>query len=437
MWDDEINKRIKEAADQYHPGYNDDAWNKMEQMLDEHLPQQKNRRRIFYYFLLLAILICTGVYFGFNSTHKNEISHASSTSLPKNKETAIKGETNTQPVKGGITSLTEKNQSDVKNKSGETGVVSSTAVNKQKKGNLISINNERSSVKIFGKNNNSENEFLKKKNEFIKNKKLEKEEGQYTHNKDQGDKNQDAKKALPSLKITQITSVTESLNNSRLTVTSKNTGVTPKSFTEKKAKTQKDILQRFGISFSAGPDVSGVDLEEAGKVTLSYGVGLRYNLSDKISLRTGFYVSKKIYSAEKKYYNVSNFTSADYYYLQSVDANCNVYEIPITVSYNFNKSKNHSWFVSTGLSSYLMKKEDYKYYYKYPSGITDDKSWSISNRNQHYFSVLDISGGYEYKVNKKLTLSAEPYLKLPLAGIGDGKIKLKSGGILFSVTLHP
>ena len=178
-------------------------------------------------------------------------------------------------------------------------------------------------------------------------------------------------------------------------------------------------------------------MEEAGKVTLSYGAGLRYNLSDKISLRTGFYVSKKIYSAEKKYYNVSNFTSADYYYLQSVDANCNVYEIPITVSYNFNKSKNHSWFVSTGLSSYLMKKEDYKYYYKYPSGITDDKSWSISNRNQHYFSVLDISGGYEYKVNKKLTLSAEPYLKLPLAGIGDGKIKLKSGGILFSVTLHP
>ena len=56
MWDEEINKKIKDAADQYHPAYDDAAWGKMEQMLDEHLPQKKDRRRIIY-FIPLAILV--------------------------------------------------------------------------------------------------------------------------------------------------------------------------------------------------------------------------------------------------------------------------------------------------------------------------------------------------------------------------------------------
>ena len=32
MWDDENDKRIKEAADHYHPAYDDTAWEKMEQI---------------------------------------------------------------------------------------------------------------------------------------------------------------------------------------------------------------------------------------------------------------------------------------------------------------------------------------------------------------------------------------------------------------------
>jgi hypothetical protein len=99
--------------------------------------------------------------------------------------------------------------------------------------------------------------------------------------------------------------------------------------------------------------------------------------------------------------------------------------------------KNHRWFASTGLSSYLMKKESYVYYYKYPSGNTNEKSLSISNKNKHYFSVLDLSAGYQYMVNKRLSLMAEPYLRVALSGIGAGKIKLNSGGILFTVILKP
>jgi len=56
MWDEEINKKIKEAADQYHPAYDEEAWGKMEKLLDKHLPQKKDWRRIIYFFPLFIIV---------------------------------------------------------------------------------------------------------------------------------------------------------------------------------------------------------------------------------------------------------------------------------------------------------------------------------------------------------------------------------------------
>ncbi|MEO8860717.1 MAG: hypothetical protein ABI358_04800, partial [Ginsengibacter sp.] len=204
---------------------------------------------------------------------------------------------------------------------------------------------------------------------------------------------------------------------------------------KKSTKTNNKFSKNFAIDISAGPDVSIAGLDKAGKITIGYGVGLRYNLSTRFTLHTGFYIADKIYSANKNDYHAP--PSAGYNYLFNIDANCKVYEIPVTVSYNFGKAKNHQWFVGGGLSSYIMKKESYDYYYKYPSGYVDTKSSSISNKNQHYFAILDISAGYQYNFNKRVSLIAEPYLKIPMTGVGEGKVKLNSGGILFTLSVKP
>jgi hypothetical protein len=84
-----------------------------------------------------------------------------------------------------------------------------------------------------------------------------------------------------------------------------------------------------------------------------------------------------------------------------------------------------------------MKKENYEYYFKTPAGQIYDKDWSVSNKNKHLFSVLSISGGYQYSFNKQFSIVAEPYINLPLTGIGSGKVKLNSGGILFTIKAKP
>ena len=84
-----------------------------------------------------------------------------------------------------------------------------------------------------------------------------------------------------------------------------------------------------------------------------------------------------------------------------------------------------------------MKKEDYNYLYVRPNGTTWTYNHFVSNKNNHYFSVLTLSAGYQYTLNKHLALLAGPYLKIPLGGIGDGAVKLKSAGLLLTASIKP
>ncbi|MGB5027231.1 MAG: hypothetical protein WBO38_01940, partial [Chitinophagaceae bacterium] len=127
-----------------------------------------------------------------------------------------------------------------------------------------------------------------------------------------------------------------------------------------------------------------------------------------------------------------------YPYLEKVDADCKVYELPLTFSYNFGRTKQQHWFASAGISSYLMKTEAYNYFYKTsPLGPTVNRKWGIENKNKHLFSVLGISAGYQRNLSKSLSIIAEPYLKLPMSGVGYGKVKLNSAGLLFSIAVKP
>jgi len=51
--------------------------------------------------------------------------------------------------------------------------------------------------------------------------------------------------------------------------------------------------------------------------------------------------------------------------------------------------------------------------------------------------VINLSGGYQYHFSDRLSLMAEPYVRIPVSGIGSGKVKLNSGGVLFSLGFKP
>ncbi|MBK6936118.1 MAG: hypothetical protein IPH18_03985 [Chitinophagaceae bacterium] len=60
---EEFDMKIREAADQHHPAYDEKAWAKMEKLLDKHMPQEKKRRRFIFWFFPLVIVAGAGIFF--------------------------------------------------------------------------------------------------------------------------------------------------------------------------------------------------------------------------------------------------------------------------------------------------------------------------------------------------------------------------------------
>lgn len=476
---------IRDAVDKHHPAYNDKAWEKMEKKLDQHLPQQRGRRR-FLFFLLLFLLLGGAAFFGINYFSSNKTPLRKEIAENKKSEqtgnqTGKEEQTVAQPITQHVTPaghVVEKpatgNETAATVEDNKTPVPGNVPV--QTMANAVNKTND---VSLPEKSNSNAGYSGKNKRPAIGNKGRSKiriraadPSDELTAAGKQKTKGKTPeKKNIADKKNVVITAAepenTESENSMAVTPEQKKEPITLDAKKEEPVKTaedkkeekikekeviaaenkkpsspdknkpKKNFAGNFGITLSAGPDLSFVELNKLGKATLIYGAGISYRFMKRITVRAGFYSSKKIYSAKPDQYT---FQGSSYPYLYDIDAVCKVYEIPVSLSYNFGQRKNHNWFGNAGLSSFLMKTEDYDYVYKVPNGQSYTYytyKAAIKDRNKHYFAVLTLSAGYQYNFSKRISLQAEPYVKLPLGGVGEGKIKLKSAGVLFTATVRP
>lgn len=478
MQDEELDKIVREAASQHHPPYDDSAWDKMEALLDQHLPQQKSRRRPVFW-LLLAVLTAGGLFYTLvypgittGRTGKEEVAQQQ-----KNNDAYVNAPVTTNdrpgtatPGNGNDNTITANNtittsDQPVAQTASQVPVNSSTG-NKT----ALSVNNAsttRPHQPALVKTLAVENQDVSTSNKIRVSRKakatmriqsatpqtdaaanvaVNEKNKKPSVSKQAATQNEEPEEELPV--VAKTGTLVTATNEKDLVKTDteekkKVTGLTDKQEPEKKKeqpqpakkseeKTKKGFAANFGITASAGTDISYVNLGNPGKATFTYGAGLSYAAGKHLMVRSGFYVSKKVYAADP-----SEYGGTIYPYLTKIDGDCKVYEIPVSVSYNFGEKKKHNFFAGTGLSSFFMKKEYYNYTYKAPGGSVYYYDKTVDNKNKHVLSVLTFSGGYRYNVSRQVSLMAEPYVKLPLSGIGEGKIKLNSTGVLLTATVKP
>jgi hypothetical protein len=457
---DDLDKKIKEAADHHHPAYDEQAWLKMKRKLDKHLPEKKDDRRRLFFLLFSLLFLAGGAFFIFNKNtggednQKNTAAVAvptkaannnsiESTTLQK-KELPAPGETPGDVIRDGKTKI-DKPTDEVTN----TTAYNNQIKKKAEKNNFIANKSVADGIEI------DELSLYKiptvKNIKIVKNKKplpvkVQKPAIQKSDIvSDAGNDISDKKNFKPANDITTApvkneipaSEITTGVNKTNIKDTVSALAVESKNESPESKKQKPKKKGSFMITLSAWADVSAVGIDKIGTAAMQYGGGIGYNFSNGITLRTGFYAGKKIYSADSADYNPPAAWWQYYPGLKKIDADCKIYEIPLFISYNFRPVKNHSWFVSSGISSVIMKRETYDYLYKgaWNQYVTTRRTYN--NENKHFFSVLTLSGGYTYNLNKRVAFSAEPYFKMPLTGIGFGKIKLNSSGVLFSMSVKP
>jgi hypothetical protein len=442
MLDEQIDDIIREAASQHHPPYNDKAWDKMEDKLNTHLPQKGNNQKRLGFFLLL-FLVGGGAFFAGTLYHNNKekasivlkqksVDNQDNT-IPSNQNSSDPSFNITAPDVNVDNGQVNQPRTILKNEKDNTGNViadfsKTSAAGKTRVKIMQSVATEDGPSQTIantnqpGKENNNEGPYTENKPilrviENIKETIIEKNK---QHSVDDVVNVNQTKPSAPMVKH-------EGNKEEKHIGPEKKTG-----------QKKNGSMSRLGISISAGPDVSYVGGNTAGKSTMLYGAGIQYAFSKRLSISTGFYIAKKIYAADSASYKMPAGFYPNYYRVQLINANCKVFEIPVNLYYNFGAAKKHHWFAGTGISSYLMKDETYNYDYKYGNSPNSwNKEYEVYNQNNHWFSVLTLSAGYLYQKSKKFSFTAAPYFKLPLTGVGIGKIKLNSTGILFTAIAKP
>jgi hypothetical protein len=194
-----------------------------------------------------------------------------------------------------------------------------------------------------------------------------------------------------------------------------------------------DPQPRFYVGLVGAADVSTVKFFSVESPMPNVGVTLEYRLTSRLRLTTGLLRSTKHYMARREDYDWGAYSSYVYQHdFKDVTGSCTVLDIPLNLRYDLIARPQYKVFGSAGLSSFFMQHERYAYdYVEYYKTYTWEKE--VTNENRHLFSILNLSFGYERNLSNRWSVQAEPYLKLPLGGVGLGKMRLTSAGVFLAV----
>ena len=209
--------------------------------------------------------------------------------------------------------------------------------------------------------------------------------------------------------------------------TQKNTSLHNK----EKIKKQQGIY----LGFMFGPSFNQIKTQ--GLTKLGYEIGLiaGYQINKSLSVETGIMYDRKYYFSSGKYFDMSKVNSsmpADMKVL-SLDGSCAVFEIPVKIKYNLQSKSNANFYSTAGLSTYIISKE-YNRYRVVTNGTEQNITGTYKNSSRYLAAALDLSLGYQSKIGSLGSIRIEPYVQMPLKGIGVGSLPVMTAGLHIGFT---
>ncbi len=448
---DNIEDKIREAADNNQPDFNEAAWGKMTLLLDK---EGRRRRPLLWLIPLLLALATGGGYLLYNNTPDEENTTVSVQDIKENK-TKNKNITKRNALPNEIEAqLTEPaaNKTAVQRQAGNSTKKDEVTTDNANQYTKTNYKKEIKKLKVnISKNQASDNA---KEKVFARAGKTD--DGVLIKNGTQKTLDKiavesiDNKKAFPTTDTKDQVKAPAPANNlqadddkaaKKLTVAINETpdkkiavaaaGVKNKNISEKKKNSRFYLLALIGADAAS---VKFLSFNNS-RLAASYGIGAGFQITKKLSLQSGFYVVQKKYIAGPGDYNAKAGSYWSQAQINKVDAVCMVYEIPLALRYTFLQKPSVVYFATAGISSYIMKKEDYFYNYIY-YGIPKSGRY-IYTGNKNFFSMLTLSAGIDKQLSNHLSFIVSPSVSIPLAGVGDGSIKLFSAGIQAGIKFQP
>jgi len=201
-------------------------------------------------------------------------------------------------------------------------------------------------------------------------------------------------------------------------------------------KVKQDIQHGFYFGIMAGPQLSQVKAQGFSKAGLDAGVFAGYSFNNRIAVEGGILYASRYYFSEGKYFDMLKAAAFMPTNMQVVNlrSRTNILEIQAKLKFDIIRGKKSNWFVSPGISSYILTKETNDYVARV-SGQQQKLHGVYYNNQSYLLSAFSISLGNEYKISKHAALRIEPYLQLPLKGMGIGLMPVSAAGLHLAFVL--
>ncbi|MCB0715961.1 MAG: hypothetical protein KDC06_08105, partial [Chitinophagaceae bacterium] len=287
---DKFDKKIKEAAENHHPNYDERAWQKMEKLLDKHLPQEKTKRR-FIFFLVPVLLLGLSAVGYFIYTAKDQ--QTKFTKFQTGLEKVISDKT---VRKNKLPSFKNENA----NPKDDMEKDMPKSINKNISLQLSSQHKEKYNKKIDNRKIKNTTFQIANENKKIKNDKpITINLGRY--------KSVNPILTFQNKIFSNILNPNENENSILISQQDKfeleKTNTNDKSKNQQSGKNEKlnknksEKRNYFFFSISAAPDVSYVGHGRLGRVKLLGGIGFGYHWQNGLNFYTGIFKGRKIYNA--------------------------------------------------------------------------------------------------------------------------------------------
>jgi len=388
-------------------------WNDMHSILDKEMPQKKERRRFILWFhtsnglLLLAIgllVITASSSLFFLST--NESSAVKIKKLPSSQQSD-------KIIEDDLVKVSQEHKENIATANGSN----------QKAGNNIPVTtSSTNSVDHMITNNSITRQTIKRSKKYTTTDKFNPPTEAVTE--------VNANFDMPSV---NLESVHRSLIEININKDKQHLSPQLEPVANKLKLNARDNNERgFYAGIMFGVDMSSVHFQSA-KTGGTAGFIIGYALNKKWSIESGLlWDTKRVYD-DGSYFNPPGYTPTNGVTITTVNGKTRLYELPVNMKYTIISGK-HNLFATAGISSYLMRSENYDYEYTQNNQPGGHNYLSYTNETKNWFSVANFSVGYTHKIGGMGSIRIEPYLKLPLANLGTANMPIMSTGLNIGFT---
>ncbi len=191
----------------------------------------------------------------------------------------------------------------------------------------------------------------------------------------------------------------------------------------------------FYYGFTAGLHTSAIKKGSFQKPATDGGLLTGFRFSNRISVETGVLLSSKNYETQGENFNMDIMQSSlpSGMKITYVKGAAKMIEIPVHLRYDVIVKEKHRVYSTAGVSSNLLHKEENDYS-TMVNGSEGKMKGSYGSVHRYLAATADFSLGYEMNIHSKNNFRIEPYVQLPLRGMGVGLINVKSTGLRVTLT---